>query len=164
MKGSSGRISGPHSQCGMSWKSPGRADSQRLPQQCWRGIKTSGKWPYSHLQELVNTHGKGELSSSFIKLTSLSLEGYLHGSRFDLQSPLAVLADKSPTPCSAFPTFELDKQGAIEYLACCWWRRGARHSDPNPCSHQSLGVSWGSTFTIGFLKSVHRVSEWGAQR
>lgn len=116
MKGSSGRISGHHSQCRMSWKSPSRVDSQRLPQQCWRGIKTSGKWPYSHLQELVNTHGKGELSSSFIKLTSLSLEDYLHGSRFDLQSPLAVLADKSPTPCSAFPTFELDKQEQLSTL------------------------------------------------
>lgn len=83
MKGCSGRISGHRSQCTMSWKSPNRADSQRLSQQCW----SSGKWPHSHLQELVNIHGKGELSSSSIKVTPLWLDQHFHGSCFALQCP-----------------------------------------------------------------------------
>lgn len=43
-------------------------------------IQSSGKWPYSYLQELMNIRGKRELSSSFIKVTPLWLDQYLHGS------------------------------------------------------------------------------------
>lgn len=130
MKGCSGRISGHHSQCKMSWKPPNRADSQRLPQSNAGGeIKSSGKWPYSHLRELANIHGEGELSSSSIKVTPLWLDQYLHGSRFVLQCPLAVLADKSPSSCHVFPTTEANRQGPCEYLARCWWRWGPRGSD-----------------------------------
>lgn len=133
VKGCSGRISGHHSQRKMGWKSPNSADSQRLPQRNAGGeIKSSGKQPYSHLRELVNFHGKGELSSSSIKVTPLWPDQCLHGSRCALQCPLAELADKSPTWCHVFPTTEPNRQDPLEYFACCCWRWGPRGSDLKP--------------------------------
>ena len=81
-------------------------------------IKSSGKWPYSHLQELVNIHAKGELSSSSIKMTPLWLDPYLHRACFILQSPLAVPADKSPSSCNLFPTAEPNRQAGTTGVSC----------------------------------------------
>lgn len=111
----------------------------------------------------MNIHSKWELSSSSIKVTPLWLDQHLQGSQLALQCLLAKLTDKSPSPHSP-PLSQTERDHSNTLSADDGDEDPGVYITKLPCSQQSLGVSCGAIFNIGFLKFVPSASEQGVWR